>query len=186
MNEKIKKWFTIESDHLLPLKTLSVIALTLLIISMPLFAFTSGIGQYIREYMGLIWHLSMFFFICKLPTPEWGKRAGTYWVVLDVLSGLLYINNFYGITGDLTLGITAVSLTLPNTVRYAAHIFEGLWMISSAITTKNKVIKICGVIGGILLAGYSFVCPFNPEWMLILNTPFVLVWLFMIATGKYK
>ena len=103
-----------------------------------------------------------------------------------MLSGLLYLNNFYGITGNLSLGIIAVSLTLPNTVRYAAHIFEGLWMISSAQTTNNKVIKMCGVLAGVLLAGYSFVCPFAPEWMLMLNTPFMLVWMFMIVRGKYE
>lgn len=184
--KKIIQWFTPEADHLPPLKTLSTIGFALLVISMPFFAFTSGTGQYVREYLGLIWHISMFFFINKLPTPEWGKRAGTFWIVLDVLSGLLYMNNFYGIMGDLTLGITVVSLTLPNTVRYAAHIFEGLWMISSAQTTNNKVIRICGILAGVLLAGYSFVCPFAPEWMLMLNTPFTLVWIFMIARGKYE
>ena len=75
---KIKKWFTPEGDHLPPLKTLAAIGFTLRVISMPFFAFTSGAGQYAREYLGLIWHLSMFFFINKLPTPEWGKRAGTF------------------------------------------------------------------------------------------------------------
>ena len=42
-----------EEDHLPPLKTLSVISFSLLIISTPLFAFTDGPGQYIREYVGL-------------------------------------------------------------------------------------------------------------------------------------
>jgi hypothetical protein len=93
--------------------------------------------------------------------------------------------NFYGFAGDLSLGIATVSLTLPNTVRYAAHIFEGLWMISSAQTTKNKVIKICGILAGVLIAGYSVVSPFAPGWILMLNTPFMLVWMFMIVRGKY-
>lgn len=185
MKEKLSIWFKAEDDHLPPLKTLSIIGFALLIVSMPFFAFTSGTGQYIREYLGLVWHLSMFFFICKLPTPEWGRKAGTYWIILDVLSGLLYMNNFYGITGDLSLGIATVSLTLSNTVRYAAHIFEGLWMISSAMTTNNKVIKVCGALTGILIAGYSFVCPFAPGWMLMLNTPFMLVWFYQIVRGRY-
>ena len=185
MGKKVSVWFKAEEDHLPPLKTLSVIAFALLLISTPFFAFTSGIGQYLREYLGLVWHLSMFFFICKLPTPQWGKKAGTYWVVLDVLSGLLYLNNFYGITSDLSLGIAAVSLSLPNAVRYAAHIFEGIWMISSAATTQNKVIKVCGILAGVFIAAYSFVCPFAPGWMLMLNVPFMMIWLFMIARGKY-
>ena len=177
--------FALEADHLPPLKTLSIIAFALLIASTPLFAFTEGAGQYLREYLGLIWHLSMFFFICKLPAPEWGKRAGTYWVVLDVLSGLLYLNNFYGICGDMGLGIAAVSLSLPNAVRYAAHIFEGLWLISSAATTRNVTIKVCGVAAGALIAAYSFACPFAPEWMLMLNVPFMLVWFYQIVRGRY-
>lgn len=183
--DRSKVLFRAEGDHLPPLKTLSLISFVLLVISTPFFAFTSGAGQYIREYLGLIWHLSMFFFICKLPVPEWGKKAGTYWVVLDVLSGLLYLNNFYGITGDLSLGIAAVSLTLPNAARYAAHIFEGLWLISSALTTNNRMIQICGVMAGILIAAYSFICPFAPEWMLMLNVPFMFVWFFLIVRGRY-
>lgn len=178
-------WFRPEKDHLPPLKTLSALALTLLLVSMPFFAFTEGTGQYIREYLGLVWHLSMYFFICKLPVPEWGRRAGSFWIVLDVTAGLLYLNNFYGITGDLSLGIAAVSLTLPNTVRYAAHIFEGLWMISSAMTTRNKVIRVCGVAAGSLLILYSLVCPFAPGWLLFLNVPFTLVWMIWITRGKY-
>lgn len=181
----LKKSFQLESDGLPPLKTLAVIGFSLLLVSTPFFAFTSGTGQYIREYLGLVWHLSMFFFIHKLSTPEWGRKAGTYWIVLDVLSGLLYLNNFYGITSDLSLGIAAVSLTLPNVVRYAAHLFEGLWLISSAIPTQNKTIKVCGLAAGSLIALYSFVCPFAPEWLLMLNVPFMLVWFYQIVRGRY-
>lgn len=175
----------LEQDHLPSLKTLSRIAFALLVVSTPFFAFTDGAEQYIREYLGLIWHLSMYFFICKLPAPEWGKKAGTYWVVLDVLSGLLYLNDFYGITGDLSLGIAAVSLTLPNVTRYAAHIFEGIWLISSAAATSDPVIQRCGVAAGALLAAYSLVCPFAPEWLLMLNAPFLYIWFIQIVRGKY-
>lgn len=177
--------FKLEEDHLPSLRTLSIISFSLLIISTPLFIFTEGIGQYIREYLGLIWHLSMFFFINKLPTPEWGKKAGTYWIVLDVLSGLMYLNNFYGLTGDLSLGIVSISLTLPEITRYAAHIFEGLWLISSSLTTDHKIIKICGLMAGLLLMAYSFVCPFAQEWLLMLNVPFMIVWFIFIVGGKY-
>lgn len=92
-----------------------------------------------------------------------------------MLSGLLYLNNFYGITSDLSLGIAAVSLTLPNVTRYAAHIFEGLWLGSSAITTQNKTIKVYALAAGSLIALYSFLCPVAPEWFLTLNVPFMLV-----------
>lgn len=178
-------WLKREEDNLPSLKTLSIVSFSLLLVSSPFLLFTSGVGQYIREYLGLVWHLAMFFFISKLQVPEWGKKAGTYWIVLDVLSGLLYLNNFYSIVGDMSLGIATVSLSLPNTVRYAAHIFEGLWLISSAFGTKNKLIKICGILAGLFIASYSFVCPFAPGWMLMLNTPFMYIWFFMIVRGKY-
>lgn len=182
----LRSAFKLESDHLPSLKTLSIISFALLIISMPLFAFTSGVGQYVREYFGLVWHLSMFFFIWKLPVPEWGKHAGTYWIILDVLSGILYINNFYGITGSAALGIaTQTGITLCLGVRLAAHCFQGIWFISSALTTDNKIIKWCGVLAGVLLAGYSLLSPFAPSWGFDLNAPFVIVWFIMIVIGKY-
>lgn len=186
MKEKLAVWFKPEQDHLPPLKTLAIIGFALLICSMPLFAFTDGLGQYIREYLGLVWHLSMFFFICKLQTPSWGRTCGTFWIVLDVLSGMLYLNNFYGILGDATLGIaTQTGMTLCLAVRLAAHVFEGLWLVSSAMTTENRVIRVCGVLAGVLLAGYSLVSPFAPAWALSLNTPFMLVWFLWIVRGKY-
>lgn len=174
-----------EKDYLPSLKKLSLISFVLLVCFSPLFIFKDGIGEYIREYTGLIWHISMFFFICKLNTPHWGKKAGICWITLDILSGMLYLCNFHGITGDLSLGISAVSLTLPKAIRYSAHIFEGIWLMSSALTTKNKVIKICGILAGFLIAFYSFVCPFAPEWVLMLNVPFMYIWFFMIVRGKY-
>lgn len=185
MLQNQSKWYKLEADHLPPLKTLSILAFVLLVVSTPFFAFTEGAGQYAREYLGLIWHLSMFFFICKLPTPAWGRRAGTFWIVLDVLSGLLYLTNFYGVVGNVGLGIATVSLALPNAVRYAAHIFEGLWLISSAAATRNRAIQVCGILAGVLIGAYSFVCPFAPGWLLMLNVPFMIVWLFLIVLGKY-
>lgn len=181
----MKKYLKLEDDYLPSLHILTLISFSLLVLSTPLFAFQDGIGQYIREYFGLFWHLSMYFFIMKLPTPKWGKQAGTYWIILDVLSGLLYLNNFYGISGDLSLGIITMSLTLPNVIRYAAHIFEGIWLISSSLTTSNKVIRICGLLAGLLIMIYSFISPFAPEWILALNSPFMYIWFIWIVRGKY-
>lgn len=181
----IKKAFHMEEDHLPPLKTLSVISFSLLIISTPLFAFTDGPGQYIREYVGLYGIFSCTSLFQNFQYRSGGRRAGTYWIVLDVLSGMMYLNNLYGIMGDLTLGTATVSLSLPNITRYAAHIFEGLWLISSAMTTKDRVIQLCGICAGCLLALYSFVCPFAPAWMLTLNVPFMLVWFYRIVRGRY-
>src|SRR5574344_816155 len=183
----LKKWFHLEDDHLPPLQTLAIISFSLMIASMPLFLFSGGIGEYIREYVGLIWHISMFFFIMKLPVPAWGKVAGSFWIVLDVLSGMLYLNNFYGVVSDPTLGIVNQGpFTICYITRLAAHIFEGTWLISSALTTKNKVIKGFGVLAGVLLAGYSFLSPFVPTWVFSLNSPFMIVWFFIIAIGKYE
>lgn len=178
----------ISKDYLPSLKTLSIISFTLFLCGAVLFPFEDGgIMTYIREYAGLLWHISMFFFIVKLPTPEWGRKAGTYWVLIDVLSGLLYLNNFYGIVGDAGLG-TAVQtgLALPYVVRLAAHVFEGIWLISSALTTDNKAIKLCGVLAGVLIGGYSIVSPFVPSWCLALNMPFMLVWFILIVLGNYN
>lgn len=187
MCQKANKWFCVENDHLPPLQTLSSIAFIILVCSFPTFAFTSGVGKYINECAGLLWHLSMYFFISKLPTPEWGRKAGTCWVLLDVLCGILYINNFYGITSDTGLGImTATGFTLPMAIRLAAHVFEGIWLVSSARTTDNKAIKVCGICSGLLIAGYSIVSPFAPAWALSLNMPFMIIWFALIVMGKYK
>lgn len=181
-----RSWFVMEQDHLPPLRTLAVISFTLMLISTPLFIFTSGVGQYVREYAGLIWHLSMFFFIMKLPTPAWGRFAGAMWVTLDVTSGLLYLNNFYGVLADASLGIaTTGPFALPYVVRLGAHCFLGLWLMSSALTARNRVIAWCGVAAGALLLGYSLVSPFGPTWLLMLNAPFMIVWFALICSGRY-
>lgn len=184
MNEfkfRKNKWFSLEEDYLPPLETLARLGFGLLVLSMPLFAFHGGSGEYLREYVGLVWHLVMFFLIQKLPTPQWGRTSGTLWICLDVLSGMLYLLHF-----DTLLvagGQSAVSLCLA--VRLAAHCFEGLWLMSSALTTQHRGIQICGVLAGLLLAGYSLVSPFAPAWFLMLNSPFMLVWFYWIARGKY-
>ncbi len=177
----------IEQDHLPSLKFLSIVSFVLLLCGAVLFPFDDGgIMTYIREYEGLVWHISMYFFICKLPTPEWGRKAGTYWVLIDVLSGLLYLNNFYGIVSDPSLGIaTQGPYQMCYIIRLCAHVFEGIWLISSTRTTENKVIRVSGIMAGIFLAGYSLVSPFAPEWVLSLNMPFVIVWFIMIIRGKY-
>lgn len=185
---KRKMSFKAESDHLPTLKLLSKIAFILFLCGAVLFPFDDG-GKwtYLREYVGLVWHLSMFFFISKLPTPEWGRKAGTYWVLIDVLSGLLYLNNFYGMTGDASLGIATVGpYQICYVIRLCAHIFEGIWLVSSALTTDNKAIKVCGVLAGVLISGYSIVSPFAPAWCLSLNMPFMLIWFVLIVLGKYE
>ena len=188
MNQNIKSWLAVEEDNLPSLKTLSFISFTFFLCGALLFPLDDGgTWTYIREYVGLIWHLSMFFFINKLGTPEWGKKAGTYWVLIDVLSGILYLNNFYSILGDASLGIASSGpFQICYVIRLCAHIFEGIWLISSAITTDNKVIKVCGICAGILIAGYSLVSPFSPTWLLTLNMPFMIIWMFMILIGKYQ
>lgn len=175
------RWFSLESDYLPPLETLARIGFGLLVISMPLFAFHGGSGEYLREYVGLIWHLVMFFFIQKLPIPQWGRTCGNLWICLDVLSGILYILHFYNIgsAGDKA----AINLCLA--IRLAAHCFEGLWLMSSALTTKHRAIQICGLLAGLLLAGYSLISPFAPGWLLMLNSPFMLVWFYLIIKVKY-
>ena len=70
MKEKLNVSFKMEDDYLPPLKTLATISFVILLCSMPLFAFNSGIGEYVRKYFGIIWHISMFFFINKLATPK--------------------------------------------------------------------------------------------------------------------
>ena len=171
--------FKLEEDYLPSLSLLSRISFVLLLLSLPFFAFHGGLGEYIREYLGLIWHFSMFFLIQKLPTPSWGRQAGTLWVVLDALSGLLYLLGFGAIT-------SAAGMSLTLAIRLTANLFEGLWLISSSLTTKHKMIRLTGICGGLLLAGYSWVSPFAPAFLLSLNAPFVLVWLFLIAKGKYQ
>ena len=65
MKEKLNVSFKMEDDYLPPLKTLATISFVILLCSMPLFALNGGIGEYVREYFGIIWHISMFFFINK-------------------------------------------------------------------------------------------------------------------------
>jgi hypothetical protein len=159
-------------DYLPSLRTVATIALVLMLIPLPLFVFKDGTGAYVREYLGILWHLSMFFLIAKLPTPPWGRLAGFAWVILDVLSGMLYIRG--------------TSHELAYSIRMAAHIFLGTWLMSSALTTTSRWIRICGIVAGAWLFIYSWVSPFVPDSFLVPNMPFFIAWLVLIAFGKFQ
>ena len=163
--------FGASEDYLPQYRSLGVVALCIMLVSLPLFAFKDGTGAYIREYWGIFWHLSMFLFISKLPTPQWGRAAGYSWVTLDVLTGMLYIS---GVPGDET-----------NHFRMAAHLFLGMWLMSSVFTSTSRWVKITGFVAGAWLFGYSWVSPFVSEVFLLPNSPFFIAFMILIALGKY-
>ena len=44
------------------------------------------------EYLGVFFHLSILFLVSRLEAAPWAKAAGYGWVALDVLAGILMIN----------------------------------------------------------------------------------------------
>ncbi|MFD5750327.1 hypothetical protein [Streptomyces sp. NPDC127033] len=115
----------------------------------PLVSFVVDPGAVWAEYPGIFFHLSLLLLVPWLDAPVWAGTAGYAWVVLDVLTGVLVIN-------DVPHG-TAWP------VRLAGHIFAGIWIATTSLCVEVLVIRVVGVAAGVWLFGYTFVATVLPE-----------------------
>jgi hypothetical protein len=137
-------------DPLLSVSTRDV-ALTAFILFAPVVAsFRLAPDSRWAEYLGIFFHLAIFFLVTKLPTPEWARTAGYGWLLLDVTAGALIINH--------------VPRAVADYVRLGGHIFAGIW-IAMASLQGSPAAMLTGLPAGAFLFGYTFVSPFlRPVW----------------------
>lgn len=113
----------------------------------PLVSFATGPAKW-AEYAGILFHLSVLFLVPRLAAPSWGRAAGYAWIGIDVLTGVLVVND---VPDDLTLP-----------VRLGGHIFAGIWIASSSLCHRSLVIRTVGVVAGVWIGGYTFVATVLP------------------------
>ncbi|CAM3843022.1 hypothetical protein KIPE111705_27590 [Kibdelosporangium persicum] len=119
------------------------------------------------EYLGVFFHLSILFLVSRLEAAPWAKAAGYGWVTLDVLAGILMIND--------------VAYDTAWAVRLGGHVLAGVWIVSSSLVSSARLVSVVGVITGLWLAGYSFVGEVLPETFLRPAGILILVWFALLA-----
>ena len=123
------------------------------------------------EYLGLPFHLAVFFMVYILGAPEWGRAAGYGWILLDILAGVTMING--------------VSPEIGDYIRLTGHIFAGLWLISTSLRA-GRAIRVFALITGIWLGGYTFVAAFLPMQAVGPASLFMCIWLALVAKENPK
>ena len=119
------------------------------------------------EYLGVFFHLSILFLVSRLDAASWAKAAGYGWVTLDVLTGILVINDIPHETAW--------------AVRLGGHVLAGVWIVSSSLVSEAWPVRVVGVVTGLWLAGYSFVGDVLPETALRPAGICILVWFALLA-----
>lgn len=119
------------------------------------------------EYLGVFFHLSILFLVSRLAAAPWAKAAGYGWVALDVLAGILMIND--------------VAYDTAWAVRLGGHVLAGVWIVSSSLVSKSWPVRVVGVVTGLWLGAYSFVGDVLPESFLRPAGILILVWFALLA-----
>lgn len=119
------------------------------------------------EYLGVFFHLSVLFLVSRLEAAAWAKAAGYGWVTLDVLAGILMIND--------------VAYDTAWAVRLGGHVLAGVWIVSSSLVSRSVPVAVVGVVTGLWLAAYSFVGDVLPESFLRPAGILILVWFALLA-----
>jgi hypothetical protein len=114
------------------------------------------------NYPGIVFHLSLFFLVPRLPAPSWARAAGYGWLIIDTTVGVLSLNG--------------VPDAIAQPMRLGGHIFAGIWIAVSSLSGSTPMM-VTGLISGIWLFVFTFVSPFYPMSALGPASLVVLVWL---------
>jgi hypothetical protein len=123
-------------------------------------------GVWWAEYPGMLFHLSIFFLVPRLPAPVWAKAAGYGWAIIDTTVGAMVLN---GVPRE---------IAMPT--RLGGHIFAGIWILGTSLSGSTSI-RLIGCIAGIWVSAFTFVARFVPQAMLRPASLLVLVWLAVIA-----
>jgi hypothetical protein len=151
--------------HYLSLRSLALLPLVLFFPAVVAFFVDPDVAW--GEYLGVFFHVSILFLVSRLEAAPWAKAAGYGWVTLDVLTGILMIND--------------VEYDTAWAVRLGGHVLAGIWIVSSSLVSKVWPVGVVGVITGLWLASYSFVGDALPESFLRPAGILILVWFALLA-----
>ena len=124
-----------------------------------------------RDAFGILFHLTMFFVVSRLPGPAWAKAAGFGWLILDIACGAMMLN---GVPHDIAWP-----------VRLGGHLLYGMWIIAVSLLCTDRSVSVLGVIIGLWLSLYTFFGAGHPESLIGPPGVLTLVWIALLA-GKYR
>ncbi|MCS7479942.1 hypothetical protein ACFFQW_45010 [Umezawaea endophytica] len=153
------------SRELLGFRTLALLPLVLFLPVVVSFAVDPGALW--PEYIGVLFHLSVLFLVSRMDAPPWGRAAGFGWITVDILAGVLAINEVHS---DLVLA-----------VRLGGHVLAGVWIITVSVLARTWPIRVVGTITGLWLSAYSFVGNILPTTALAPASVLTLVWYGLLA-----
>ncbi|GHJ47675.1 hypothetical protein Cs7R123_50170 [Catellatospora sp. TT07R-123] len=148
-------------------RTLALLPIVLFLPSVVSFAIAEP-GVVWPEYSGVFFHLAILFLINRMDAPAWAKAAGYSWIALDVLTGIMSINE------------VPYEITWP--VRLGGHVFAGLWILMSSLSARDRAVRIVGAITGVWLGSFSFVANIAPEQLLYPASILIIAWFTLLAT----
>ncbi|WP_344499649.1 DUF2316 family protein [Streptomyces enissocaesilis] len=119
------------------------------------------------EYTGIFFHLTIMLLISRMDAPDWAKAAGYGWIALDVLTGIMTIND------------VAHDIAWP--VRLGGHVLAGVWIVMSSAYARQRSIRIIGGLTGLWLGTYSFIANIAPEPVLYPTSMLIIVWFTLLA-----
>ncbi len=151
--------------EILSFRTLALLPPVLFIPSLVSFAVAPGAVAV--EYTGVLFHLAIMFLVPRLPAPMWGKAAGFGWITLDVLSGIMTINE--------------VPHEIAWSVRLGGHVLAGMWFITTSLLSVPSSVRVVGTVMGAWLALYSFLGNVLPQEFLFPGGILVPVWFLLLA-----
>lgn len=149
------------------LSTRIVALIPLVLFLPPVLSFFVDPGAKWAEYFGVFFHLSLLFLVSRLPAPNWARAAGYGWLTIDVLVGVLKINN--------------VPDDISDPMRLGGHVLAGTWIIAGSVCASSWPVRIVGSLTGIWLAGYSLVGEILPGAALAPASLLIMVWFALIA-----
>lgn len=132
---------------------------------------TTGSSIVAAELLALIAvseHALLFPIVAVLPAPNWGRYAGYGWLVIDIATDIMQLNN----------APKAAYLTM----RYGGHIAAAIWIASASWQAKGAF-RVVGLILAIDLAIYSFIA-FIPFTFVILIPSLILLPLWIVMIGR--
>jgi hypothetical protein len=154
----------IEANHFPSARLLSLVALVC--VAPVIATFWVAPGVWWAEYPGILFHLSIFFLVSRLPASAWAKAAGYGWTIIDTTVGAMVLN---GLPREIAMS-----------TRLGGHIFAGIWILGTSLSGSTSI-RLIGCIAGVWVSAFTLVASFVPQAMLRPASLLVLVWLAVIA-----
>ncbi|MEM8856757.1 MAG: hypothetical protein AAGD96_00455 [Chloroflexota bacterium] len=123
------------------------------------------------DFFGPLYRLLLIPAVAFLPAPHWAKMAGWLWILFD---STLNIGGINGMEQELILQL-----------RLGIHLAFGVWAVAVGWLSSGGH-RWSAFAVGIVTAGYSFVAPWVPQWVLASTALLLMFFIIMSAIKLIK